>query len=123
MSSRCEHGVTIAGRHGHGDAANQLSFVRGLYLDEQGVVILADCLNHRIVEWKRDAMNGAVVAGGNGQGHRPNQLNYPTDVIAEQATNTLIICDRDNRRVDPVGLVRVGHNAEKRSSITSLATD
>ncbi|CAF1242251.1 unnamed protein product [Rotaria sordida] len=43
--------------------------------------------------------NGQVVAGGNGQGNRLDQLNYPTDVLIDKETDSLIICDRDNRRV------------------------
>ncbi|CAF1384684.1 unnamed protein product [Rotaria sordida] len=43
--------------------------------------------------------NGQVVAGGNGQGNRLDQLNYPTDVLIDKETDSLIICDRVNRRV------------------------
>jgi hypothetical protein len=40
-----------------------------------------------------------VVAGGNGAGHRTNQLILPTDVIVDQKTDSLIICDQGNGRV------------------------
>ncbi|CAF4157995.1 unnamed protein product [Rotaria sordida] len=43
--------------------------------------------------------NGQVVAGGNGEGNRLDQLNFPTDVLIDKETDSLIICDRDNRRV------------------------
>ncbi|CAF1298567.1 unnamed protein product [Rotaria sordida] len=43
--------------------------------------------------------NGQVVAGGNGQGNRLDQLNYPTDVLIDKETDSLIICGRNNRRV------------------------
>ncbi|CAF1350357.1 unnamed protein product [Rotaria sordida] len=43
--------------------------------------------------------NGQVVAGGNGQGNRLDQLYRPTDVLIDKETDSLIICDRDNRRV------------------------
>ncbi|CAF1229976.1 unnamed protein product [Rotaria sordida] len=43
--------------------------------------------------------NGQVVAGGNGQGNRLDQLNEPTDVLIDKETDSLIICDRQNRRV------------------------
>jgi sugar lactone lactonase YvrE len=51
------------------------------------------------VEWKCGAANGQVVAGGNGEGSKTNQLNYPTDVIVDKHSNHLIICDYNNRRV------------------------
>ncbi|CAF4228919.1 unnamed protein product, partial [Rotaria sordida] len=43
--------------------------------------------------------NGQVVAGGNGQGNRLDRLNYPTDVLIDKETDSLIICDWGNRRV------------------------
>ncbi|CAF1415979.1 unnamed protein product [Rotaria sordida] len=46
-----------------------------------------------------DDTNGQVVAGGHGQGNRLDQLNCPTDVLIDKETDSLIICDRWNRRV------------------------
>ncbi|CAF1295652.1 unnamed protein product [Rotaria sordida] len=43
--------------------------------------------------------NGQVVAGGNGQGNRLDQLNEPTDVLIDKETDSLIICDWLNQRV------------------------
>ncbi|CAF1248259.1 unnamed protein product [Rotaria sordida] len=43
--------------------------------------------------------NGQVVAGDHGQGNRLDQLNYPTDVLIDKETDSLIICDYANRRV------------------------
>ncbi|CAF4771289.1 unnamed protein product, partial [Rotaria sp. Silwood2] len=43
--------------------------------------------------------NGQVVAGGNGEGDRLDQLNEPTDVLIDKETDSLIICDQSNRRV------------------------
>ncbi|CAF4320226.1 unnamed protein product, partial [Rotaria sordida] len=40
--------------------------------------------------------NGQVVAGGNGYGSR---LDRPTDVLIDKETDSLIICDWNNRRV------------------------
>ncbi|CAF4168445.1 unnamed protein product, partial [Rotaria sordida] len=42
--------------------------------------------------------NGQVVAGGNGYGNRLDQLYQPADVLIDKETDSLIICDRDNRR-------------------------
>ncbi|CAF4214426.1 unnamed protein product, partial [Rotaria sordida] len=43
--------------------------------------------------------NGQVVAGGNGEGNRLDQLDRPTDVLIDKETGSLIICDSLNRRV------------------------
>ncbi|CAF4254242.1 unnamed protein product, partial [Rotaria sordida] len=45
--------------------------------------------------------NGQVVAGGNGEGNRLDQLNDPSDVLIDKETDSLIICDSGNRRVVP----------------------
>ncbi|CAF1550693.1 unnamed protein product [Rotaria sp. Silwood1] len=62
-------------------------------------MIIADLENHRIVQWKMGDTNGQVIAGGNGKGNRMDQLNYPTDVLIDKETDSLIICDAENRRV------------------------
>ncbi|CAM4825763.1 unnamed protein product [Rotaria magnacalcarata] len=94
-----QEGVTVVGRNGQGTELNQLSEPHGLYVDEEKTVYVADTENHRIVAWKCDSMSGFVVAGGNGEGNGNDQLNHPTDVIIDKETDSLIICDRNNRRV------------------------
>ena len=96
----CAHGgVTVAGGHGKGNETNQLKYPYSLCVDDEDTVIVADWGNHRIVEWKRGATSGTVLAGGKGQGDRPDQLNTPTDVIFDKETDSLIICEQQNRRV------------------------
>ncbi|CAF1116229.1 unnamed protein product [Rotaria sordida] len=45
------------------------------------------------MQWKMGDTNGQVVAGGNGQGNRLDQLHEPTDVLIDKETDSLIICD------------------------------
>jgi hypothetical protein len=92
-----QDGVTVAGGNRNGKELHQLSDPHGLYVDENATVYIADCSNHRIVEWKSGAAIGQVAAGGNGEGNRSDQLNNPTDVIVD--SESLIICDYDNQRV------------------------
>jgi sugar lactone lactonase YvrE len=95
-----QFGVTIAGRNHKGSQLNQFSFPGGIFLDDDDQTIyIADQENHRIVEWKLNATNGQIIAGGNGPGNQMNQLNKPADVILDQETNSLIIADSENRRV------------------------
>jgi sugar lactone lactonase YvrE len=70
-----------------------------VFIDDDQTIYVADWENDRIVEWKSDANNGQIVAGGNGGGNRNDQLDYPTKVIVDKGTDSLIICDQDNRRV------------------------
>ena len=62
-------------------------------------MIVADYGNQRIAAWKRGATSGTVLAGGNGKGGRPDQFDRPTDVIFDKETDSLLICDRGNRRL------------------------
>ncbi|CAM4851403.1 unnamed protein product [Rotaria magnacalcarata] len=95
-----QNGVTIAGGNGQGGAANQLYAPYGVFIDDDQIVFIADYGNHRIMQWKNgDTTNGQVAAGGTGAGNGLNQLNYPRDVLIDKETDSLIICDRDNRRV------------------------
>jgi sugar lactone lactonase YvrE len=94
-----QNGIIVAGGQGRGTALNQLHHPCGLYVDDDQTVLIADHYNHRIMEWKCGATSGQVVAGGNGPGNRHDQLYCPSDIIIDKETDSLIICDRYNRRV------------------------
>ncbi|CAF3377089.1 unnamed protein product [Rotaria socialis] len=95
-----QNGVTIAGGHGQGGATNQINEPYGLFVDDDQTVIIADTSNHRIMQWKNgNTTNGQVVAGGKGKGNGLHQLAFPTDVLIDKETDSLIICDYGNRRV------------------------
>ncbi|CAF2924072.1 unnamed protein product [Rotaria sp. Silwood2] len=94
-----QDGKTVAGGNEEGDAPNQLNWPQGLFVDDDQTMIIADWRNHRIVQWKMDDANGQVVAGGKGIGNQLDQLFCPTNVLIDKETDSLIICDRDNRRV------------------------
>ncbi|CAF5166862.1 unnamed protein product, partial [Rotaria sp. Silwood1] len=94
-----QNGKTVAGGNEKGDATNQFKKPCGLFVDDDQTMIIADFWKYRIVQWKMGDTNGQVVAGGNGKGNRLHQLNGPTDVLIDKATDSLIICDAENRRV------------------------
>ena len=95
-----QNGVTVAGGNDDGNAVNQLYFPGGLDIDHDNQsIVMTDCENHRIVEWKIGASHGRVIAGGRGQGDRLDQLNCPIDVLIDKETNSLLIADYFNRRV------------------------
>ncbi|CAM4905851.1 unnamed protein product [Rotaria socialis] len=95
-----QNGVTIAGGHGQGDATNQPCTPHGLFVDDDQTVVIADYGNHRIMQWKNgDTTNGQRVAGDKDEGNGLHQLGYPTDVLIDKETDSLIICDRGNQRV------------------------
>ena len=92
--------MTVAGGNGKGNAINQLCWPHGLDIDDDNQsIVIADCGNDRIVEWKMGASDGKVIAGDRGEGNRLDQLDDPTDVLIDKETNSLFIADLLNRRV------------------------
>ena len=95
-----QYANTIAGGNGEGNQSNQFNRSQGISIDhKQQIIYIADSANHRIVKWKLGENNGEIIAGGNGEGNMTDQLNWPIDVIFDQSSKSLIICDSGNRRV------------------------
>ena len=67
--------------------------------DDNQSIVIVDYGNDRIVEWKMGANDGKVIAGGQGEGNRLDQVYRPTDVLIDKETNSLFIADQGNRRV------------------------
>jgi sugar lactone lactonase YvrE len=95
-----QNGNIIVGRYGQGYQLNQLYYPKGIYIDDNDQTIyIADSENNRIVEWKWGDKNGRIVAGGNGQGLKIDQLKWPRDVIIDKINNSFIISDYGNERI------------------------
>ncbi|CAF0739917.1 unnamed protein product [Adineta steineri] len=92
--------LTVAGGYDEGNRTNQLDAPVSVYVDDDnGSIYISDTNNHRIVRWGFNSTNGEVVAGGNGDGNRTDQLNRPSDAILNKKDSSLIICDYGNHRV------------------------
>ncbi|CAF1543435.1 unnamed protein product, partial [Adineta steineri] len=94
-----QFGITVAGGNGHGQELNQLSYPRGMFIDNDKSIYIADCGNDRIVKWKLNSNIGQIIAGENGVGNRNNQLSWPTNIIFDKENNSFIISDYKNNRV------------------------
>ncbi len=87
-------------RNGGGNGLDQFSSLWGIYIDDDDETIyVADYGNYRVVERKKGATTGQVVAEGNGIRNRNYQLNRPRNVIIDQDSDSLVISDRENKRV------------------------
>ena len=73
--------------------------------------------NHRVMKWNKDAKEGIVVAGGQGQGSALTQLSYPNGLFVD-TSSTIYVADSYNHRVirwpkgAQQGTVIVGGNGE-----------
>ncbi|CAF4505423.1 unnamed protein product, partial [Rotaria sp. Silwood2] len=118
-----QDGVTVAGGHGEGDATNQLYWPRGLFIDDDQTIVIADYVNNRIIQWNMDDTNGQVVTGGNGQGNRLDQFYCPTDLLIEKKRRIVSLYVIAGMNESSDGLVIVAQHMEKSSSTTSLVSD
>ncbi|CAF1006140.1 unnamed protein product [Adineta steineri] len=91
--------ITVAGGNEEGQESTQLNFPGRIFIDKKKNIFIADYWNHRIVEWKYNAKEGQIIAGRHRKRNRIDQLNQPTDVVVNQQNHSIIIADRDNRRV------------------------
>ena len=69
-----------------------------LTMDNDGYLYVSDDEKHEVRRWKMGETNGIVVAGGNGQGDRLNQLNYPRHIYVDQ-DHSVYVSDLGNHRV------------------------
>ncbi|CAF1372679.1 unnamed protein product [Adineta steineri] len=91
--------VTVAGGNGDGQNLNQLSYPRGIFIDNKKSIYIADWRNDRIVKWKLDSNTGQIIVNGNENGDQNNQLSYPTNIIFDKKNNSFIISNEGNNRV------------------------
>jgi DNA-binding beta-propeller fold protein YncE len=99
-------GTIVAGTETAGSDASSFDLPDIFDLDASGeYVYVADRNNNRIQKWKLPfngssrATAGVTVAGGNGAGNLPNQLNSPHSVCLSKKTGAIYIADSGNNRV------------------------
>jgi hypothetical protein len=89
--------VIVAGTGIKGSASNELSGPRGIFVDVNLDLYVADCNNHRIQLFQPEELNGTTVAG--------KESSYPTIIlncpsgISLDASKYLFIVDFDNHRI------------------------
>ncbi|CAF3939034.1 unnamed protein product [Rotaria sp. Silwood1] len=93
-----KQGIVVAGGQGQENGLTQLSYPRGVVVDQLGTVYVADERNHRIMRWPKGATQGSVVIGGNGRGGQANQFNGPFGLSFDRRGNFYVV-DNENHRV------------------------
>ncbi len=90
---------TVAGFRGPGPTFHRLHCPKGLYVDHNQTILIADSSNHRILKYSPGATSGQRIAGKNINGYGLDRLFEPSDVIFGNRLNSFIIADYHNRRV------------------------
>ncbi len=70
----------------------------GLAIDNNGYLYVSDVKKHEVRRWKIGERNGKLVAGGNGQGIRLDQLDRPWCIFVDE-DHSVYISDHGNHRV------------------------
>ncbi len=64
-------------------------------MDDQRSLYACDCDKHEVRRYRVGETDGTVVAGGNGQGDRLNQLNNPYNVFVDR-DHSIYVSDNKN---------------------------
>jgi gliding motility-associated-like protein len=70
----------------------------GIFVDSYGNIYISDYNNARVQKWVPGASSGVTIAGGNGLGTAPNQLNRPAGLWVD-SKGDLYVSDFFNNRV------------------------
>ncbi|CAF3910305.1 unnamed protein product [Rotaria sp. Silwood1] len=98
----------------------------GLTMDENGSLYVVDDKNHEVRRYRRGESEGTLVAGGNGNGNRLDQLSLPASVFVDR-DYSVYVSDFDNHRVmksmegATEGIVVAG-GQEKGNGLTQLSS-
>ncbi|CAF1346642.1 unnamed protein product [Adineta steineri] len=91
----------------------------GLAMDKHGFLYVSDWKKSEVRRWKMGEYNneGIIVAGGNGQGNKLNQFDFPTYIFVDE-DQSVYVSDRDNncvmkwRKDAKEGTIVAGGNGE-----------
>jgi hypothetical protein len=89
--------IVAAGTGSQGPVFNELNSPRGIFVDVNFDLYVADCFNHRVQLFQSGESNGITVAGSTSPNPTIN-LNYPTGIVLD-AEKYLFIVDSGNNRI------------------------
>ena len=91
-----KHTVVVAGSSTNGSAANMLHGPRGIFVDTEFALYVADCYNNRVQRFSYGQSSGITVAGSGAP--ETIVLSYPSGVILD-GNGYLYITDYNSHRV------------------------
>lgn len=97
LNENINDSIICAGTGINGSSLNELNSPRGICVDNQLNLYIADCKNNRIQLFEKDQLNGQTISL-NSPGGGLLRLDCPTDVILD-ADGYLFIVDQNNNRI------------------------
>ncbi|CAF3849922.1 unnamed protein product [Rotaria sordida] len=96
-------GRTVAGNGTRGSALNEFGYPSRVLLDSKKNIIVADTQNERITRWPSTfdprTSVGTIMAGGNGAGLNPDQLNNPFGLYYDEPNQIFYISNHDSHSI------------------------
>ncbi|CAF3315675.1 unnamed protein product [Rotaria sp. Silwood2] len=96
-------GRTVAGNETLGTAVNEFHFPTRVLIDSKKNILVADSLNQRIMQWTfpydPEKSVGTIIAGGNGAGLNPYQLNNPNGLYLDEPNQILYISNEESHSI------------------------
>ncbi|CAF3858078.1 unnamed protein product, partial [Adineta steineri] len=77
---------------------NQNINCQGLAINKNEFLYVSDSQRNEVIQWKMGDNEALVVAGGNGQGNKLNQLDFPTFIFVDE-DQSVYVSDFNNHRV------------------------
>ncbi|CAF3710985.1 unnamed protein product [Rotaria sp. Silwood1] len=98
-----KNGTTVAGNESLGTELNEFHFPTRVLVDSKKNIIVADSLNQRIMQWTfpydPEKNVGTIIAGGNGAGLNPYQLNNPNGLYLDEHNQILYISNEESHSI------------------------
>jgi DNA-binding beta-propeller fold protein YncE len=82
-----------------GPYLNEMNGPRGIAVDKQKNLYIADSNNHRIMRWAPNATAGVIIAGTNTSGSDSMSLDGPNGIFLDQNNSLLYVADFVNCRI------------------------
>ncbi|CAF4233912.1 unnamed protein product, partial [Adineta steineri] len=76
---------------------------KGIFVDQQGNIYVADAFNNRIMRWSDGSKEGTIIVGGN-EGSQTNRLNDPSALSFDRQGN-LYVADTGNHQVQKFNII------------------
>ncbi len=90
----------IAGVTGScGTTPNKLHGPKGIFLDSEKNLYVADTSNNRIMRWAPNATSGILIAGQNMTGNNSMSFNVPVGIFIDENNSLLYVADANNHRI------------------------
>ncbi|CAF1337948.1 unnamed protein product [Adineta steineri] len=70
----------------------------GVAIDKNGSIYVSDYAKFEVRRWREEDTVGTLVAGGNGKGNSPNQLNNPMKIFVDEEYS-VYVADQENHRI------------------------